>query len=143
MKLVNHTEFSPNHQADAVLAYLRYAINDGIEGSWDQTRHDYLAEPEVVEWYNGRERGYVVFMKSRTMDRQINIAFYEHRGSDSICVLSFEALTFNPPTLANLPDGHPYVSSSSGLAGMFKVGEAMQAGDLIAQMLKDFWNATK
>lgn len=93
-----------NYQARAVLAYLQ--SHDRIESSWDKESKRYLAEPEVDRWHNCREQGYVVSLKLYDSQcKQINIVFYEHRNSDSICALVFEGLYLNPPTIDNLPEG--------------------------------------
>jgi len=141
MELIQNDSHSPSHQAAAVLAYVRFSLGGGIEGSWNGELKHYEAEPQVNEWYNGRERGYIVHMRSRDNNRQINVAFYEHRSSDMICVLAFEETTNNPPTLADLPKDHPF-HESSGNCTMFSVGGAMEAGDHAAQLLRDFWDET-
>lgn len=92
-----------NHQARAVLAYLQ--SHDGIESSWNNEIKQYLAEPEVNRWHNCREQGYVISMRGGDFQcKQINIVFYEHRNSDSICALMFEGSYVNPPTIDNLPE---------------------------------------
>lgn len=84
-------------QANAVRAYL--TMNDGIEKSWDIERKDYAAKPTIARWENCREQGYVISMRSRNYNKQINIAFFEHRNSDSIHAIKWEQLTLNSPTI--------------------------------------------
>lgn len=76
----------PSGAAIAVLALIRER-GDGIENSWDKREERYTAEPVVHLWKNYRERGYVISL--RRGPHQINIAFFEHRSSDSIDVLEF------------------------------------------------------
>lgn len=81
-----------NHQAWSVLHYL---------GS--QT----LEVPQVglfvtAPWYNGREQGFVITYLPRSRKiKNLNIAFYEYRNSDSICSLRWESDKgyLNPPTI--------------------------------------------
>ena len=124
-------------QAQAVLAYLRQG--DGIEDSWSKEYKEYQADPQVNRWHNGREQGYVVSMRSEGYVKQINIAFFEHRNSDSICVLVFEAMTINPPTLDNIPEG--VYKDKYDLTKSFSYGQALEASDWIREQLVLFWKA--
>ncbi len=73
-----------DYQARAVLAFLQ--SNDNlIEDSWNTERGKYEANINIGRWENCREQGYVLSMMSQNR-RQINIAFFEHRNSDSIYV---------------------------------------------------------
>ena len=50
-------------------------------------------------FYNGREKGIVLYL-TPVNNKQVNIAFYEHRSSDNIVVDSWEsAFTFGPPDI--------------------------------------------
>lgn len=91
--------FGINWQAMAILANLQ--SRDGLECSWDGERC--AARVEHAPWYNGRERGVVFYMRHE--GRQINLAVFEHRVGDHICGAEWEGLTFNPPTLHDLPEG--------------------------------------
>lgn len=128
-----------DQQSQAVLAYLRYGA-DGVEESYDAELRRYMAEPKVARWDNGREQGYVVFLKSKGYARQINVAFFEHRNSDSIHALVFEKTTFNAPTLADIPEG-VYVDKWSTTFSV-SVGEAYKMAEFITQALVDFWKAS-
>jgi len=83
-KLQDYMQDGASAQARAVLAYLQE--NEGIEDSWDAEMKRHLAEITVNRWENGRERGYVVSMQSYFCCglKQLNIAFFECRNSDSI-----------------------------------------------------------
>lgn len=140
MQLIVNSLYTPNWQADAVLAYVRHFIGDGIEASWNNSNYD--AEPIIAPWYNGRERSYVISMKSKNWKDQINIAFFEYRNSEEICILEFRASTINPPTINDLPADHPYNNSKSALTAIYPFGEAAKAGEKIAVMLNEFWKAT-
>jgi hypothetical protein len=99
--MLTDPNFGIGGQALAVLAY--FNSNDGIESSWDD--HRYRAEVGAAPWYNGRERGIVFYLRDRAFKHQLNIAVYEHRNSDSISAVRWQGNTFNPPTLADIPEG--------------------------------------
>tara|TARA_R110002020_G_scaffold16361_4_gene57829 strand:- start:496 stop:975 length:480 start_codon:yes stop_codon:yes gene_type:complete len=95
-----------NAQAKAVRCYLEGY--DGLDVSWvEYNGHgSFSAELSIGEWDNGRERGYIVSCRQSGVPRQMNIAFFEHRNTDSINAISFET---KPrwqiaPTLADVPD---------------------------------------
>lgn len=126
-------------QAQAVLAYVRYRIGSGIERSWDAAYHRYSAEPKVTRYDNGREQGYVVYLRSRDYQEQINIAFYEHRNSDSIHAVLTNERTFNAPVkddiLKVMTDKYDTTQSVS-------VGDAAALAEWIVEQLNEFWART-
>ena len=79
-----------NAQAKAVRCYLEGY--DGLDVSWvEYNGHgSFSAELSIAEWDNGRERGYIVSCRQSGVPRQMNIAFFEHRNTDSINAISFE-----------------------------------------------------
>lgn len=83
MSIKNYSDFNDgaNWQAQCVLAYLRAHLDekDNIH---------------VVRYNNRREQGYIFFKQEG--NRQMNVAVYEHRNSDSICIVAFEKLTKEP-----------------------------------------------
>ena len=82
MKIKDYLNDGANWQAQAVLAFLkRNACNKDME---------------VGRYENGREQGYI--FTQRKDGAQMNIAVYEHRNSDNLCVVVFEKLTMNTPT---------------------------------------------
>lgn len=128
--------FGLNAQALAVKNYLE--SYPGIEVSWNTERQDYDADVRCATWYNGRERGIVVYMLNARREKQINIAVYEHRNSDQICVLKFEtAPTINPPMLADVPEG--VFESSSDYTASFDYGRAGSAAEWVYDDLSKFW----
>lgn len=127
-----------NWQAHGVLACLRRF--DGLECSWSKETSRYLARPEVNPWFNGRERGYVVTLRSDDYSRQLHIAFFEHRNSDSICAVMFEAAgLINPPTINDIPKSHPYYESKWEYDFSVSVGKFIEMSDWIIDKLEDFW----
>jgi hypothetical protein len=129
-----------NYQAQAVLAYLRR--HGGLSSSWNEEQMRYIAEPEVNRWHNCREQGYVITLRSRKYSRKLHIAFYEHRNSDSIHAVKFEASLINPPTIKDIPKEHPFYESKYATDHSVNVGKADEMADWIYEELNKWWQET-
>lgn len=137
--LSNYLNDGANHQAQAVLCFLR---NLEIKESYNETQKRYEAEPKVARWENCREQGYVLCMRNNNYAKQINIAWFEHRNSDSICAVKWEQTTTNSPTIESAVFGDVYkkkydVSHEEGYGRV----EAMASW--ISNELKQWWVANK
>lgn len=124
-------------QANAVRAYL--TTYSGVASSWSEEFKQYFAEPEINPWFNGRERGYVVTMRSDDYRNQINIAFYEHRNSDQICAIVWEQVTTNPPTIDTAVFGDVF-KDKYDVSKTFEYGEAHKMADYVMGKLDNFWS---
>jgi hypothetical protein len=123
----------------AVQAYIQ--AQDGVESSWNSELKRYDAEPRVAPWYNGRERGIVIYMTNRDYSDQINIAVYEHRNSDNICAVVWHQLTYiNPPCLATLPED--VFKHQWDVAESWSYYKAVDAAGWVVEQLDNFWSAT-
>lgn len=131
--MITDPNFGIGYQALAVMAYLNG--RDGIEVSWNNGR--YHADVKAAPWYNGRERGIVFYMRDPAFKHQLNIAVYEHRNSDSICALRWENTTFNPPILADIPEG--VYQNKWDTAMDFSYGEASNMANWVYEQFSDFW----
>jgi hypothetical protein len=130
-----------NYQARAVLAYLSH--HDGIEKSWDKEAKCYLARPEVDRWHNCREQGYIVYLRSLDRSRQLNIAFFEHRNSDSICAVKWEQTSLNPINIGNATfAGSAYATDKYGTSHDESYGNASDMANWIFKELEKFWTET-
>lgn len=102
MKLF-HNPDGANQQARAVLALLQ---SQNIDKAYSTERHGYAygdfdnEGPQVDRWHNCREQGYVIHWQLK--DEQLNIAFFEHRNSDSICAVMWKQRTMNAPTIETM-----------------------------------------
>lgn len=126
-----------NYQAQAVLAFLRGTGN--IEESWNAEFKYYDAKPEVARWHNCREQGYVVSLRGPRYSNQINIAWFEHRNSDSICAVEWNATYTNPPTINDIPEDAPFYKSKWDVSHSVSVGKASEMADWINERLHSFW----
>lgn len=138
--LKSYFEDGANPQAQAVLAFLKY--RGDIESSWDAEFKRYAAEIRVSRWENCREQGYVVMLRGQMVkgNKQLNIAFFEHRNSDSICAVKWEQSTINAPTIDTAKFGKVYkdkydVSHETG------PGEADAMARWIHAELTKFWES--
>ena len=126
-------------QSRAVMAYLQ--TPSGIEESWSDEFKRYMAEPSIARWENCREQGYVVSMRSEN-HKQINIAFFEHRNSDSICAVMWGQNSTNSPTIETAVFGNTY-KDKYDVSHDVRYGEALEMSDWIFEQLTAFWIANK
>lgn len=90
-----------NWQAQAVLAALRHFSDITLAASYDKENNTRRAKIVVGRYENCREQGYVLTL---LVDWQTiyNIALYEHRNTDGICVKGFEGSFVNTPRAEDL-----------------------------------------
>lgn len=135
-KLFEYLNDGAHPQARGVMAYLQQ--NSGIEASWNDEQKRYTADVEIDRWHNCREQGYVVYMRNNNYSRQLNIAFFEHRNSDSICAVKWEQVTFNNPHLDNAKFGDIY-KTKYDTSFSVGYGEVDKMASWIFKQLSDFW----
>lgn len=124
-RLENYLQDGANYQARAVLMFLQNFSN--IEESWNDERKKYDAEILVARWENCREQGYVVSLVNKKRE-QLNIAFFEHRNSDSICAVKWQQESMNALTIDNAKFGNVYkdkfdTSHSVGHGRVYEMSE--------------------
>lgn len=124
-------------QARAVLCMLQ---GFDIEESWNAERHAYMAEIRVARWENCREQGYVLMLRNKSFQKQLNIAFFEHRKSDSICAVKWGEMTLNSPNIDTAKMGK-YVDDEWAVDHTESYGRVTEMAEWIEQTLTDFWNA--
>jgi hypothetical protein len=89
--ILHYFEDGASAQSQAVLCALKYRIGDGLN-----------VPIKVSTWFNGRERGYIAVVYNYANGRQFNIAWFEHRNSDTITAQYWLSnITINPPTIFN------------------------------------------
>lgn len=142
MSMLCQPNQEPDHVAAAVLALIRKRLGSGLDDSWSTLDKRYEAEPRVAEWYNGREAGYVIYMRSRHHNRQINIAFFEHRNSDDLCAVDWEGTTLNPPTISEIPESCPYYHSKYKYSFGVPYNRPFELAEWIVERLQAFWLET-
>jgi len=137
-KLSNYFNDGANAQAQAVLCMLKYNIGYGIEESWNGQERKYDSDIQVSMWENCREQGYVVIMRSKNYQKQLNIAFFEHRNTDDICAVKWEQTTINAPTIESAKFGDVY-KDKYDVSHDVGYGEILEMANWIADELTKFW----
>lgn len=127
-------------QAKATLAMFQSVLGDGIESSWDDKFKRYGAQINVARWENCREQGYVLTMRSKNYKQQLNIAFFEHRNTDSICAVRWEQVTMNSPTIDTM-QGDEY-NSKWDTNHDVPYGEAVEMAKWLLNEFQTFWDNT-
>ena len=124
-------------QARAVMAYLSDMSPDFAE----YENGHYNVSLETKPWYNGRERGFVVSM-APGMDYArpaINIAVFEHRTGDQICVLEWESDSFSH-FYNEVPGGGLACEASEAIVPQsFPYGAAGAAAAYVYARLSTYW----
>lgn len=134
-KLENYLEDGANYQARATLMFLQRDAH--IEESWDNEWKRYEAEIQVARWENCREQGYVVSLRNKKRE-QLNIAFFEHRNTDSICAVKWQQESMNTLTINNAIFGDVYKDKydTSHCVGY---GKAYEMAEWIIEQLREHW----
>jgi hypothetical protein len=121
-----------NWQAQCVLAYLRATKNNAVDKTWNKEYKLYEAEVCVGRYENCREQGYIFSV--RYDGKQRNYCVYEHRNSDELCVVVFDALTINTPTLDMVSDAMG--DNKWNYTKAFPCGQIMECGDYILDNIR-------
>lgn len=139
MTVKNYLSDGASYQARAVLMFLQPFLN--IEDSWNKERNQYEADVQVARWENCREQGYVLTLRNKDYSRQLNIAFFEHRNSDSICAIKWEQSTTNSPTIDTAEFGDVYKDKYDTSFDV-RYGEIQQMSQWIIKQFEEFWEET-
>tara|TARA_R110000868_G_scaffold55232_1_gene171842 strand:+ start:3674 stop:4099 length:426 start_codon:yes stop_codon:yes gene_type:complete len=128
-----------NYQARAVLAFLQALCHFVEESDFKKVIGNSLY---VARWENCREQGYVVSLTVRGEPfKQLNIAFFEHRNSDSICAVRWEQSLMNSPTIDTAKFGDVY-KDKYDTSHAVSYGNAYEMAEWIANDLDAyFWSS--
>lgn len=121
-----------NWQAQSVLAYMRFAKDYAISSSWNTEFHKHDASIKVGRYENCREQGYIFSILYK--GKQRNYCVYEHRNSDNLCVVVFDGVTINTPTLEMVSNAMG--DSKWNYTKAFHCGQIMDCGDYILDDMK-------
>lgn len=135
-QIENYMHDGANWQAQSVLAYLRVTKNNAINKTWNKEFHKYDADVFVGRYENCREQGYIFSVLYKGEQR--NYCVYEHRNSDDLCVVVFDAVTINTPT--NDMVFEAMGDNKWNYTKAFGFGEIVSCGDYIIEDMKEFIN---
>ena len=134
-KLENYLKDGANYQARATLMFLQRDAD--INESWNDEWKRYDAEIQVDRWENCREQGYVVILRNKKRE-QLNIAFFEHRNSDSICAVKWQQESINTLTIDNAKFGDVY-KDKYDISHSVSYGKAKEMAEWIIEQLREHW----
>jgi hypothetical protein len=136
MYLENYLKDGADWQAVAVMAYLRERVDSITYVSYDKEtklRRCPNYNVQVTRYDNCREQGYTFFVRCGTKQR--NYAVYQHRNTDSICVLIRDYMTFYDPTSQEVRDE---MKDKWDVAETFSYGQILECGTWIEEDMKEF-----
>ena len=125
MNIKGYINDGANWQAQCVLAYLRSHLSL-VKNEIQVTRYD-----------NCREQGYIFFMRLYTESgiKQMNIAVYEHRNSDDLCIVSCDKTTFNAPLTQDIWEN---MKDKWDTTANFDCGNILDCGSTIIDIFQEF-----
>lgn len=118
----NYLDDGANWQAQCVLAYLKRRVGCDLKHEVGVTRYDNL-----------REQGYIFFM--RVGSKQMNVAVYEHRNTDTLCIVSNEKVTFYDPLSEDIWGN---MKDKWDTTADFGCGEIVNCGMTIIEIFQEF-----
>ena len=136
VQIENYLNDGANWQAQCILAYLRAYSNNIVDKTWNDEYKHYEATVNVGRFENCREQGYIFAV--RHLNHQMNYVVYEHRNSDSICIVKFEKNTINTPTLNTVCE--VMGDSKYNYTKSFSCGQIEECGEWIIEDAKNFIN---
>ena len=127
-----------NWQAQCVLAYLRYMGNLKVQDlTWNEDEEIYEGELRVGRCENCREQGYI-FTLIYGVKPLVHFWVYEHRNCDKLCVVEFEGLFINTPTINDIPMKDKYDTTKD-----FSCGDIVDCGNWIIERIEYYINREK
>ena len=129
MTLENYLNDGACVQARCVLAYIQ---SRGVE-----LKNKTYQDVNIGRWCNCREQGYVISLTNINRE-QLNIVWFEHRNTDSICIIRWEQSTFNLPNIDTIPEQEYRDKWDTDFS--FGYGEYSECSDKIIELLENHWN---
>jgi hypothetical protein len=137
--MTNLNNYMNDGACSSARAVLALISDFNIEDSYNNDRRNYDADINVSRWQNCREQGYVLTLRSKDYSKQLNIAFFEHRNSDSICTVEWEQVTTNAPTIDTAEFGEKY-KTKWDTDFVCKYDEHYEMAQHIKESLTKFWD---
>ena len=133
----NYMNDGAGWQAQAVLAYLKGNLGRILADTYYKTS----VMVEVGRYENCREQGYVFTLRFHTKEKgyvQRNYAVYQHRNTDSICVLISNTITLNTPTIDDMWKDKGENPKSSQYDQGFEWDDIVLCGEYILTDMEEF-----
>lgn len=120
-----------DYQSRAVLMLVQGLLDDAYFG---------YEKPTVARWSNCREQGYVISTHT-FKEKDMHIAFFQHRNSDSIHAVRWEEhYMTNPPTIETADFGDVY-KDKFDTSFQVKPHEIEKMSSWIVAQLKEYYKA--
>ena len=110
--------------------------NNAMSNTWNDENKMYLADVFVGRYENCREQGYIFSVRYK--GKQRNYVVYEHRNSDQLCVVAFDAFSIGTPQKELVWDAMG--DNKWNYTKAFGFGETVSCGDYIVENMKEFIN---
>lgn len=138
INIENYLDDGANWQSQCVLAYLRYMGNGIVKNlTWNKEKNRYDGKLRVGRCENCREQGYV-FSVIYGIKQLVHFWVYEHRNSDTLCVVEFEGPFINTPTINDIPMKDKY-----DITKEFACGKVIACGEWIVERIDYYINRAK
>ncbi len=95
-------------QTAALLTFITHAGDEFFDDCCEYKDGRYQIDVEITPWQNGREQGFVVSVSERHKNEWANVAFFEHRNSDSLCAVDWRGGSpyLNGFTVEDIPEAN-------------------------------------
>lgn len=125
MKIKEYLNDGANWQAQSVLAYFKSII----------PCNSYVTNVEVTRYENCREQGYIFYLSKG--GKQMNVAVYEHRNCDALCIVAFEC----SPHFPSREEVWEHMNDKWDVTKDFKEGEIKACTEAILDIFEEFESA--
>ena len=130
-ELSNYHNDGANWQAKIILAFMQMMHHRVLDVVWNTERRKSDATIYTGRYENCREQGYVFSLIYR--GKQRHYAVYEHRNSDTICVLISNKPSMNTPDVATMWADKPENCSKWDYDKGFNCGQFEECTDFIIE----------
>lgn len=89
-------------QEQVIMMILKGRIREVTNDTYNTEYHKYDAEVVIGRYENCREQGYVFSLKYKEFKQLAHYCVFEHRNSDSICIIKFNGSFINTPTIEDI-----------------------------------------
>lgn len=124
MKITEYLNDGANWQAQSVLAYLKRIVT-----------YSCVKYVEVTRYENFREQGYIFYLSKG--GEQMNVAVYEHRNSDALCIVAFKC----SPHLPSREEVWKHMNDMWDVTKSFNEGEIKECAKCILDIFEEFESA--
>lgn len=101
LNIENYMSDGAGWQEQVVMMILKGRINEVTDSTFNSEHHRNDAEIVIGRYENCREQGYVFSLKYK-YNQLAHYCVFQHRNSDSICIIKFKGDFINTPTIDDI-----------------------------------------